>query len=127
MTIAEVCKVCDVTPDTLRYYERMGLIPPVARTKGGIRDYTEQDVDWVRFIWCMREAGLQVSALVRYVALFRKGDASLAERKRILVSQRNLLAFRIENQRKVLERLDAKIANYEERCATWEREHLRKP
>lgn len=127
MTIAEVCKVCDVTPDTLRYYERIGLIPPVARTKGGIRDYTEQDVDWVRFIRCMREAGLQVSALVRYVALFRKGDASLAERKHILVSQRNLLAFRIENQRKVLERLDAKIANYEERCATWEREHLRKP
>ena len=44
MTIAEVCKRCGITPDTLRYYERVGLIPPVARTAGGIRNYTETDV-----------------------------------------------------------------------------------
>lgn len=127
MTIAEVCKLCNVTADTLRYYERVGLIPPVPRTEGGIRDYSEESVNWVRFIRHMRAAGLQVSALARYVALFRKGDASLAERKRILVRQRALLAARMESLRQVLERLDAKIATYEERCAVWEREHLRKP
>lgn len=126
MTIAEVCKQCNVTADTLRYYERVGLIPPVPRTEGGIRDYSEESVNWVRFIRHMRAAGLQVSALARYVALFRKGDASLAERKRILVRQRALLAARMESLRQVLERLDAKIATYEERCAVWEREHLRK-
>ena len=65
-------------------------------------------------------------ALVRYVALFRKGDASLPARKAILVQQRALLAKRLENLRDVLGRLDAKIANYEERCAVWERKHLRK-
>lgn len=126
MTIAEVCKRCGVTADTLRYYERVGLIPPVGRTRGGIRDYTETDVNWITFIRCMRSAGIQVGALVRYVALFRKGDASLTARKAILVQQRALLAKRLENLRDVLGRLDAKIANYEERCAVWERKHLRK-
>lgn len=126
MTIAEVCRRCDVTADTLRYYEREGLIPPVGRTRGGIRNYTETDVNWIMFIRCMRSAGLQVGALVRYVALFRKGDASLTARKAILMQQRALLAKRLENLRDVLGRLDAKIANYEERCAVWEREHLRK-
>lgn len=125
MTIAEVCKQCNVTPDTLRYYERIGLIPPVRRTGGGIRDYGERDVNWITFIRHMRSAGLQVNALVRYVALFRKGDASLAERKEILVRQRDLLAKRLAAQQAVLEKLDAKIANYEERCVVWERTHLR--
>ena len=125
MTIAEVCKQCNVTPDTLRYYERIGLIPPVRRTGGGIRDYGERDVNWITFIRHMRSAGLQVNALVRYVALFRKGDASLAERKEILVRQRDLLAKRLAAQQTVLDKLDAKIANYEERCVVWERTHLR--
>lgn len=125
MTIAEVCKRCNVTPDTLRYYERVGLIPHVRRTAGGIRDYAETDVNWVTFIRHMRSAGLPVSALARYVSLFRKGDASLGERKDILVRQRALLAKRLETLRSVLEKLDAKIATYEERCAVWERTHLR--
>lgn len=124
MTIAEVCKACDVSPDTLRYYERIGLIPPVARTASGIRNYTEMDMNWVRFAKCMRRAGLSIEALVEYVALFRKGDVTLPARKGILVEQRALLAARVAEQQEVLARLDAKIENYERRCAVWEREHL---
>lgn len=127
MTIAQVCKRCNVTADTLRYYERVGLIPAVRRSPSGIRDYTEVDVNWVDFIRCMRAAGLQIRALARYVALFRKGDATLSERKDLLVRQRDLLTARMEAQRAVLEKLNAKIATYEERCAVWERTHLRKP
>ena len=127
MTIAEVCKLCNVTADTLRYYERVGLIPPVPRTEGGMRGCSEGSVNGVRFIRHMRAAGRRVSVVARYVAVCRRGDASLAERKRILVRQRALLAARMESLRQVLERLDAKIATYEERCAVWEREHLRKP
>lgn len=125
MTIAEVCKRCGITPDTLRYYERVGLIPPVARTASGIRNYTETDVNWVGFATCMRRAGLSVETLAKYVALFRQGDATLAARKRLLEEQRALLAARVAEQQKVLARLDAKIANYEAKCVVWEREHLR--
>ena len=50
MTIADVAKTYDISADTLRYYERVGLLPPVNRTQGGIRDYTEEDCRWVEFI-----------------------------------------------------------------------------
>lgn len=54
MTIAEVAEKYSLTPDTLRYYERIGLLPKVGRTPGGIRDYKKQDCDWIVFIKCMR-------------------------------------------------------------------------
>ena len=57
MTITEVSEKFDLSPDTLRYYERIGLIPPVPRTSGGLRDYREGDLRWVEFIKCMRNAG----------------------------------------------------------------------
>ena len=56
MTITEVSKLYDITPDTLRYYERIGLIPKIHRNKNGIRDYTQEDCNWVEFIKCMRNA-----------------------------------------------------------------------
>ena len=59
MTIKEVCEKYDLTPDTLRYYERVGVIPEVGRTKGGIRDYSEQDIKWVENAVCMRSAGFR--------------------------------------------------------------------
>ena len=76
MSITEVSKKYGLSPDTLRYYERIGLIPPVHRTAGGVRDYTESDCNWVEFIKCMRGAGIQVEALIDYVALFQQGDAT---------------------------------------------------
>ncbi len=54
MTISEVSKKYDITADTLRYYERIGLIPPVPRTKSGLRDYDESSCNWVNFIKCMK-------------------------------------------------------------------------
>ena len=64
MTIKEVCEQFDITPDTLRYYERVGVIPEVNRTKGGIRDYTEEDIKWVENAVCMRSAGVPVEMLI---------------------------------------------------------------
>ena len=63
MNIAEVAAEFDLTQDTLRYYEKVGLIPKVKRTSGGIRNYTEYDCRWIDFIKCMRNAGVQVDAL----------------------------------------------------------------
>ena len=64
MTITEVSKKYDLTADTLRYYERIGLIPSVNRNASGIRDYTEEDCKWVHFAKCMRGAGLSIEVLV---------------------------------------------------------------
>lgn len=113
MTIAEVGKKYGLSTDTLRYYERVGLLPAVPRTGGGIRDYDEEACRWVEFIKCMRGAGLPVEMLIEYVALFRRGNETVAARKALLIEQRDLLAARMEEMKKTLDRLNAKIEHYE--------------
>nr|WP_302599593.1 MerR family transcriptional regulator [uncultured Cellulosilyticum sp.] len=124
MTIAEASRRFDLTADTLRYYERIGLIPHVNRNKSGIRDYTEEDLGWIEFIRCMRSAGISIEALIEYVAMFKQGASTVKARKALLVEQRRQLAERIENMQATLERLDMKIDGYEERVLVKEAELL---
>lgn len=121
MTIAEVSKKYDISADTLRYYERIGLIPPVNRNASGNRDYTEEDCEWVHFIKCMRTAGLSIEILIEYVTMFQKGHSTIQARKNLLIEQRNQLAERIEDLKQVLERLDKKIDGYEDRVVKCEK------
>lgn len=114
MTISDVSKRYNLSQDTLRYYERIGLLPGVQRGKSGNRDYTEQDLKWVEFVKCMRGAGISVEALIEYVALFQQGEHTLQARKELLVAQRDALAERIAELQGTLNRLDSKIARYEE-------------
>lgn len=125
MTISEVSRKFGLSADTLRYYERIGLIPKVHRNSSGIRDYREQDCNWVAFIKCMRAAGLSIEALVDYVAMFQQGDSTIEARKHLLMEQRELLAERISNMQATLDRLDKKIEVYEEKVLLKEAE-LRK-
>ena len=114
MTIAEVSEKYDITQDTLRYYERIGLIPRVNRNKSGIRDFLEEDRRWVEFIKCMRSAGLPIETLMEYVKLYQQGDETIEARKKILMEQRRQLIKRMEDMKETLERLDYKIARYEQ-------------
>lgn len=113
MTIAEVSKTFGLSADTLRYYERIGLIPPVNRKKSGVRDYTEEDCRWVEFIKCMRSSGLPIETLIEYVALFHKGDETVEARKELLIEQRKNLLHKMEELQTTLERLTYKIDQYE--------------
>ena len=122
MTIADVARKYDLTADTLRYYERIGLIPGVSRTSGGIRDYSDEDCRWIAFIKCMRGAGLPVEILIEYVRLFHLGDATAEARKSLLTEQRARLAERIADMQATLERLDRKIERYEKTLVPIENE-----
>ena len=122
MTITEVSKKYGISPDTLRYYERIGLIPAVPRNRSGIRDYDEAACGWVELMKCMRAAGVQIDALIDYVALCQQGDGTAARRKAILVEQRRQLADRMADMQRSLDRLDEKIAQYEEVLLRRERE-----
>lgn len=113
MTIAEVSKQYNISADTLRYYERIGLIPPVNRNKNGIRDYADEDCKWVDFIKCMRSAGLPIEVLIEYVTLFRQGNSTIEARKEILIEQRGILEEKINFMTATLERLNYKIDNYD--------------
>lgn len=122
MTIKEVSKKYDLTADTLRYYERIGLIPTVNRNKSGIRDYTEKDCGWVEFIKCMRASGLPIEVLIEYVALFQKGDETKDARKELLIEQRKILLKKMEDMKHTLERLDYKIESYDKSIGVKEEE-----
>lgn len=112
MRIAEVSKQYDISADTLRYYERIGLLPRVHRNASGVRDYDETDLARVKFIKCMRGANVSIEALIEYMQLFAVGDATLAARKAVLEEQRDLVRERIAEMQAGLDRLDYKIAHY---------------
>ena len=122
MTIAEVSRRYELSADTLRYYERIGLIPPVPRTSGGIRDYDETSCQWIELMKCMRGAGVQIEALIEYVALFQQGDETVDARKAVLVEQRERLMARMEEMQASLDRLNDKIERYEQGLMTKERQ-----
>ncbi|NLK78281.1 MAG: MerR family transcriptional regulator [Clostridiales bacterium] len=126
MTIKEVSEKYNISQDTLRYYERVGMIPPVTRTSGGIRDYQEADLSWVELAICMRSAGLPVEAMIEYVRLYQEGDQTIPARLQLLVDQKEAL---LEQKRQIdttLERLNYKISRYEKAIETgkltWEKD-----
>jgi DNA-binding transcriptional MerR regulator len=114
MKIAEVSERYGLSTDTLRYYERIGLIPPVNRNGSGIRDYNDLDLRRVDFIKCMRSAGLPVEVLIEYIALVQQGDDTIEARKEILIEQRDLLLARMQEMQKTLDLLNHKIEVYED-------------
>jgi DNA-binding transcriptional MerR regulator len=124
MKIGEVSERYGISSDTLRYYERIGLIPPVNRNRSGIRDYNEIDVRRVEFIKCMRSAGLPIEALIEYIALVPQGDKTIEARKEILIEQREQLLARMAEMQKTLDMLDYKIKVYENAVLIREKELL---
>lgn len=114
MTIAEVGKKYDITPDTLRYYERIGLITDVPRVKNGIRDYDEKSCKRIEFIKCMRNAGVEIETLSKYISLIETGKSTVEERKKLLEEQRDKLLAKQKTITETLDRLNYKIQIYEE-------------
>lgn len=126
ITIKEVSERYGITQDALRYYERAGMIPPVARTAGGIRDYRDEDLGWVELALCLRSAGLSVEAISEYVRLALLGDGTIKDRLALLQSQRELLLDRQRQIAGALDRLNYKIERYEDALKTgtlnWKKE-----
>ncbi len=113
MQISEVAKEFDLTPDTLRYYEREGLIGPISKGKNGIRNYTDDDIKRIQFVKCMRAAGLEINFLKRYLQLFEGGDKTIKERREILVEQRKILKEKLDAMQEAYDRLNYKIELYD--------------
>lgn len=116
MTISEVAKKYEMTPEGLRYYERIGLIPSVNRNKNGVRDYTEEDCGWIEFIKCMKGAGLSIETLIEYVRLF-KDDSTLEARRVLLEEEYEKLVSKIEEMQAVAKRLKGKLKFYDDKIA----------
>ncbi len=113
MKIAEVSQQSGISADTLRYYERIGLIPPVNRTDSGIREYDEVDIRRIEFVKCMRRAGLPIEVLIEYFHLVEQGDQTVEARKEILINQRTQLLEKLDEIQSTLDVLEHKIEIYE--------------
>lgn len=118
MTIKEVAEKYGISQDTLRYYERVKVIPEVTRTAGGIRNYQESDLGWVELAICMRGAGLPIEALIEYQRLFQEGDSTIPARLQLLQEQMTTLEEQKAQIEKTMDRLAYKISRYEEAVKT---------
>lgn len=127
MTIAEVSKKYDLTGDTIRYYEKIGLIPSVPRTESGIRNFDETSCRWLEFIKCMRSAGMPIEVLIEYVDLFKQGKKTADARRGLLIEQRKRLLEKKEDIEKTIERLDYKITVYNDIVAGKRKDFLEEP
>lgn len=114
MTIAEVSKKYNITPDTLRYYEKIGLISDVPRTKNGIRDYDDITCRRIEFIKCMRNAGVEIEILIEYIQLLEEGKSTAKARKQLLEEQKEKLVEKQKNINETIDRLNYKLKLYDE-------------
>lgn len=113
MKIAEVSQKYNISADTLRYYERIGLIVNVPRNKSGVRDYSQENLDRIEFIKCMRSAGLSIDSLLIYFKLYGEGDSTIQKRRDLLLGERKKLEMRMQEIQTSLDILNYKIRLYE--------------
>ncbi len=113
MTISEVSEKFGITQDTLRYYEKAGIIPRIARTPGGARDYQPEDLGWIEHVVCLRNAGMPVESLVEYLRLSQQGDDTFSERLELLKEQKENLKMQQRKLQDAMDRLDFKISRYQ--------------
>ena len=114
MTITEVSKKYNLTPDTIRYYEKQGLIPKVPRNKSGIREFDENSCRWIEFVKCMRSAGLSIEVLSKYVSLMKKGSDTVEERRKLLFDQREILLKKQKDINETIDKINYKIKIYDD-------------
>ena len=118
LTIKDVCEKFGITADTLRYYEKVGAIPKVGRSSGGIREYDDEALSWVQNAVCLRKAGVSVEAIAEYVRLFNMGDGTIKDRLDLLLSEREALGKQLSELTEAANLLDWKISRYREAVET---------
>ncbi len=109
MNIGEVSKTTGLSLDTLRYYEKIGIVNNVERTSGGKRIYSQQNIDQINFISCMKKAGCSLEVIKEYMKLYEAGDATRSERIELLEGQKEKLLNKVEEINSSIDYLTSKI------------------
>ena len=112
-TIQEVEAEMGVSVHTLRYYEKIGLLHPIQRRENGRRAYSEKDLGWIYWLKLLRESGMPIQRMKRYVEITRAGDHTLEERCAILQEHRDHLHQTIQKLQGYLERMNQKVEFYQ--------------
>ncbi len=102
-----------LSDDTLRYYEKAGILPGIARLPNGHRQYSQHDLDWLQFVLCLRSTGMPLKEIRTYRELMEKGDSTVMERKVLLLSQKEKILCELETLQGALSRINHKIEYYD--------------
>ena len=112
-TVGEMAKLLGIPASTLRYYDKEGLLPFVERSSGGIRMFKESDYGWLKVIECMKNAGMPIKDIRKYIELTIQGDSTIHERLELFQRQRKILQAQMASLQRTLDVLDYKCWYYE--------------
>lgn len=109
-TVKQVKEMTGISPYTLRFYEKEGVLPQVERDANGVRIYRDINIDWINTVQALRSTGLSLEEIKHYTELYMRGDETLQQRKEILTEQRGKVEDQISHLIKILEKLNYKLA-----------------
>jgi DNA-binding transcriptional MerR regulator len=115
-SITEVAEKTNLTPHTLRYYEKEGLLPFVDRSDTGNRDFKDKDMEWLELICCLKNTGMSIKQIKEVITLCLKGDDTLEIRREIFIRHREEVLSQIEELHKNLDKINCKINYYDSIC-----------
>ncbi|MGN1329252.1 MAG: MerR family transcriptional regulator [Eubacterium sp.] len=107
-TVGEIAKQLDITPSTIRYYDKEGLLPFVERSNGGIRVFKDEDYEWLKIIICLKNTGMKLSDIKRFIEMAMEGDETIDERLDLILTQKAIVKSQIEELEDTLKTLEFK-------------------
>lgn len=119
-SIQEVSNKTGLTAHTLRYYEKEGLISGVERTQGGFRQYTDEDLERLGLICCLKNTGMSIQEIARFVQLTHEGDHTLEERVELLRAHRERVLEQMAEMQKYLDKVTWKLNFFTEKLRAYE-------
>ena len=119
-SIHEVCERTGLTAHTLRYYEKEKLLPSVGRSAGGFRQYTDEDMESLTMICCLKNTGMSLQDIARFMELTREGDQTLRERCELLKRHRERVLERMEEMQRHLEKVSCKVEYFSRKLDEYE-------
>lgn len=119
-SIQDVSRKTGLSAHTLRYYEKEGLLPPVERSPGGFRQYTDEDLEALGLICCLKNTGMSLNEITRFVTLTHEGEQTLKERVELLREHRENVIARMAEMQKYLDKVTWKLNYFSEKLRAYE-------
>lgn len=111
-TVGEMAKILNTTPSTLRYYDKEGLLPFVERSESGIRMFKDSDYEWLLVIDCLKNTGMGIKDIKRFIEMVIAGDSTIKERLEMMKKQRESVKEQMAKLQQTLDTLDYKVWYY---------------
>lgn len=113
-TIKQAAEMMNITPSTIRFYDKQGLLPNISRRESGYRIFDEEDMKMLGLISCLKKTGMPIKDIQEYISLLELGDESLEERYEIILSRKAAVEKQMEEIKKTLEFVNHKCKFYED-------------